>query len=72
MYLYQENVTPPSSAPPVFTPPEIPEFLLADELAQMEGNYMMTDLVQYFTYEKYFHENSIFYLERERRWITSI
>ncbi|KAM0735464.1 Protein nervous wreck [Formica fusca] len=32
----QENVTPPSSAPPVFTPPEIPEFLLADELAQLD------------------------------------
>ncbi|XP_011688356.1 PREDICTED: F-BAR and double SH3 domains protein 2 isoform X2 [Wasmannia auropunctata] len=31
----QDNVTPPSSAPPVFTPPEIPEFLL-EELAQME------------------------------------
>ncbi|KAL6268816.1 hypothetical protein P5V15_001940 [Pogonomyrmex californicus] len=32
----QDNTTPPSSAPPVFTPPEVPEFLLADELAQME------------------------------------
>ncbi|XP_077276587.1 protein nervous wreck isoform X1 [Temnothorax americanus] len=33
----QENITPPSSAPPVFTPPEAPEeFLLADELDQME------------------------------------
>ncbi|XP_076241685.1 protein nervous wreck-like [Calliopsis andreniformis] len=30
----QENVTPPSSAPPVFTPPEVPEFLLEDELTQ--------------------------------------
>ncbi|XP_054013454.1 protein nervous wreck isoform X2 [Hylaeus anthracinus] len=30
----QENVTPPSSAPPVFTPPEVPEFLLEEELAQ--------------------------------------
>ncbi|KAL0113792.1 hypothetical protein PUN28_012727 [Cardiocondyla obscurior] len=33
----QDDVTPPSSAPPVFTPPQAPEeFLLADELAQME------------------------------------
>lgn len=32
----QENLTPPSSAPPVFTPPEIPEFLLAEVLAEME------------------------------------
>ncbi|XP_018355590.1 PREDICTED: uncharacterized protein LOC108756342 [Trachymyrmex septentrionalis] len=33
----QENVTPPSSAPPVFTPPEIaPEFLLEDEFAQID------------------------------------
>ncbi|GAB1867811.1 FCH and double SH3 domains protein 2 [Camponotus japonicus] len=32
----QDNITPPSSAPPVFTPPEIPEFLLADELAQLD------------------------------------
>ncbi|XP_012542365.1 protein nervous wreck isoform X1 [Monomorium pharaonis] len=31
----QENLTPPSSAPPVFTPPEVPEFFL-EELAQME------------------------------------
>ncbi|XP_076681497.1 protein nervous wreck isoform X2 [Andrena cerasifolii] len=30
----QENITPPSSAPPVFTPPAIPEFLLEEELAQ--------------------------------------
>ncbi|XP_053971358.1 protein nervous wreck isoform X1 [Hylaeus volcanicus] len=30
----QENITPPSSAPPVFTPPEVPEFLLEEELAQ--------------------------------------
>ncbi|XP_043248241.1 protein nervous wreck isoform X1 [Colletes gigas] len=30
----QENMTPPSSAPPVFTPPEVPEFLLEEELAQ--------------------------------------
>ncbi|XP_044014210.1 protein nervous wreck isoform X1 [Aphidius gifuensis] len=27
-----ENMTPPSSAPPVFAPPEIPEFVLAEEL----------------------------------------
>ncbi|XP_011056195.1 PREDICTED: FCH and double SH3 domains protein 2 [Acromyrmex echinatior] len=33
----QENITPPSSAPPVFTPPEIaPEFLLEDEFAQID------------------------------------
>ncbi|XP_011140988.1 F-BAR and double SH3 domains protein 2 isoform X1 [Harpegnathos saltator] len=32
----QDDVTPPSSAPPVFTPPEVPEFLLADELAQLD------------------------------------
>lgn len=33
-------MTPPSSAPPVFTPPEIaPEFLLEDEFAQIDGNY---------------------------------
>ncbi|XP_076169428.1 protein nervous wreck-like isoform X1 [Ptiloglossa arizonensis] len=30
----QENVTPPSSAPPLFTPPEVTEFLLEEELAQ--------------------------------------
>ncbi|XP_046141677.1 protein nervous wreck isoform X3 [Osmia bicornis bicornis] len=30
----QENITPPSSAPPMFTPPEVLEFLLEDELAQ--------------------------------------
>ncbi|XP_076286846.1 protein nervous wreck isoform X1 [Lasioglossum baleicum] len=30
----QENITPPSSAPPVFTPPEVPEFFLEDELTQ--------------------------------------
>ncbi|KZC08284.1 FCH and double SH3 domains protein 2, partial [Dufourea novaeangliae] len=30
----QDNITPPSSAPPVFTPPEVPEFLLEEELAQ--------------------------------------
>nr|XP_012152993.1 PREDICTED: F-BAR and double SH3 domains protein 2 isoform X3 [Megachile rotundata] len=29
-----ENITPPSSAPPMFTPPEVLEFLLEDELAQ--------------------------------------
>ncbi|KAG5314571.1 FCSD2 protein, partial [Acromyrmex insinuator] len=33
----KENITPPSSAPPVFTPPEIaPEFLLEDEFAQID------------------------------------
>ncbi|XP_006624485.1 protein nervous wreck-like isoform X2 [Apis dorsata] len=30
----QENITPPSSAPPVFTPPEVPEFLLENEITQ--------------------------------------
>ncbi|XP_046409814.1 protein nervous wreck isoform X1 [Neodiprion fabricii] len=30
----QEDNTPPSSAPPVFTPPEIPEFLLSDDITQ--------------------------------------
>ncbi|XP_012226525.1 protein nervous wreck isoform X1 [Linepithema humile] len=43
----QDDLTPPSSAPPVFTPPEIPEFLLADELAQLEESQeekpVMTD-----------------------------
>ncbi|XP_015585910.1 F-BAR and double SH3 domains protein 2 [Cephus cinctus] len=34
----QEDTTPPSSAPPVFTPPEIPEFLLAEDLAQSMAN----------------------------------
>ncbi|XP_012279354.1 F-BAR and double SH3 domains protein 2 isoform X2 [Orussus abietinus] len=28
----QEDTTPPSSAPPVFAPPEIPEFLLTEEM----------------------------------------
>lgn len=33
----QDDITPPSSAPPVFTPPQVSaEFLLDDELAQME------------------------------------
>ncbi|XP_011874500.1 PREDICTED: F-BAR and double SH3 domains protein 2 isoform X2 [Vollenhovia emeryi] len=33
----QENLTPPSSAPPVFTPPQVAaEFLLDDEFAQMD------------------------------------
>ncbi|KAG7211508.1 hypothetical protein KM043_010777 [Ampulex compressa] len=30
----QDNVTPPSSAPPVFTPPEVPEFFLSEDMAQ--------------------------------------
>ncbi|KAF3422055.1 hypothetical protein E2986_01132 [Frieseomelitta varia] len=30
----QDDVTPPSSAPPVFTPPEIPEFLLENEITE--------------------------------------
>lgn len=34
----QEDVTPPSSAPPVFTPPEVPEFLLEQEAAQLLSN----------------------------------
>ncbi|XP_008553821.1 protein nervous wreck isoform X2 [Microplitis demolitor] len=29
----QESMTPPSSAPPVFTPPEVPEYALTEELA---------------------------------------
>ncbi|XP_011498975.1 PREDICTED: FCH and double SH3 domains protein 2 [Ceratosolen solmsi marchali] len=36
----EEDVTPPSSAPPVFTPPEIPEFVLNEELAQSLMNEM--------------------------------
>lgn len=27
-------MTPPSSAPPVFTPPDVPEFVLADEISR--------------------------------------
>ncbi|XP_043679826.1 protein nervous wreck isoform X2 [Vespula pensylvanica] len=34
----QEDMTPPSSAPPVFTPPEVPEFLLEQEAAQFISN----------------------------------
>ncbi|XP_063986900.1 protein nervous wreck isoform X2 [Diachasmimorpha longicaudata] len=30
----QEETTPPSSAPPVFTPPDVPEFVLADEITR--------------------------------------
>ncbi|XP_020279725.1 F-BAR and double SH3 domains protein 2 [Pseudomyrmex gracilis] len=34
----QDNITPPSSAPPVFTPPEVPEFLLGDDdFNQLDG-----------------------------------
>ncbi|CAG5082072.1 Similar to nwk: Protein nervous wreck (Drosophila melanogaster) [Cotesia congregata] len=29
----EESMTPPSSAPPVFTPPEVPEYALTEELA---------------------------------------
>ncbi|XP_066590493.1 protein nervous wreck [Prorops nasuta] len=29
-----DNTTPPSSAPPVFTPPEVPDFFLEEEMAQ--------------------------------------
>lgn len=31
-------MTPPSSAPPVFTPPDVPEYALEDELAQAMMN----------------------------------
>ncbi|KAK0177887.1 hypothetical protein PV328_001891 [Microctonus aethiopoides] len=30
----QESMTPPSSAPPVFTPPDVPEFAFADEISR--------------------------------------
>ncbi|XP_014612779.1 PREDICTED: F-BAR and double SH3 domains protein 2 isoform X2 [Polistes canadensis] len=37
----QDDMTPPSSAPPVFTPPEVPEFLLEQEAAQFIANELI-------------------------------
>ncbi|XP_011299378.1 FCH and double SH3 domains protein 2 isoform X4 [Fopius arisanus] len=34
----QEETTPPSSAPPVFTPPDVPDFVLADEITRAMFN----------------------------------
>jgi len=36
--LLQDDITPPSSAPPIYTPPEVPEFLLGDDSGQIDGN----------------------------------